>query len=101
MTIVWSPLAIERMKEIVRYIGRDRPETAEKWAISVFAEVERLERFPGSGRVVPELKRADIREIIFGNYRIIYRLDMDRVIILTVRHGKQLLTVNNIPADRQ
>ena len=37
--------------------------------------VNRLEKFPNSGRQVPEIKRQDIREIIKGNYRIIYKID--------------------------
>ena len=36
------------------------------------ARIERLSRFPQSGRLVPELRRADIREIIHGGYRVIY-----------------------------
>lgn len=45
---------------------------------------------PKSCRVVPELNRSDIREIIFGNYRVIYKVT-DDIHILTVRHGRQLL----------
>lgn len=44
------------------------------FTIKVFEAVDRLELFPESGRVVPELNRKEIREVIIGNYRIIYRI---------------------------
>ena len=53
--------------------------------------VERLRMFPYSGRVMPELRREDIRELLRGNYRIIYRLAEHRVEILTVYHSARLL----------
>lgn len=92
MKIIWSPLALERVKEIARYIAADNPRAARKWVEAVFQTVERLEGFPESGRAVPEVGRKDIREILHGHYRIIYRLEPGAVAILTVRHGRQLLT---------
>ena len=47
----------------------------------------RLIDFPQSGRIVPEIGDRSIREIILGNYRIIYRLRSEAVEILTVHHG--------------
>ncbi|MGM0539773.1 MAG: type II toxin-antitoxin system RelE/ParE family toxin [Thermodesulfobacteriota bacterium] len=38
------------------------------------AAVERLTSFPNSGRIVPEIRDPVIREIVFGSYRIIYRV---------------------------
>ena len=38
------------------------------------------------------MNRNDIQEILLGNYRIIYRLEKESILILTVRHGKQLLS---------
>ena len=61
-----------------------------------FSKVENLEFSPESGRVVPELKSPQFREIIFGNYRIIYRIEKDEISILTVRHGKQILPIEEI-----
>jgi plasmid stabilization system protein ParE len=51
----------------------------------------RLSDFPASGRVVPELGRADVREIIRGKYRVIYQLLEDRVRIVAVIHGARML----------
>ena len=96
MRIVWSPLAIERITEIADYIRCDNPEAAVKLVDIIFTKVERLAFFPESGRHVPEVSRADIREILHGDYRIIYRLDPKAVMILTVRHGKQRLPIGDL-----
>jgi len=96
--VVWSPLAVQRVNEHAEYVARDRPLAAEKWVDGVFAAVERLKRFPFSGREVEEVRRKDIREVIFGRYRIIYRAEAERVIILTVRHQRQLLDETELSA---
>ena len=98
MKITWSPLAIDRVAEIAQYISQDSPNSAKKWIESIFKVVGRLEQFPESGRVIPEIMQDDFREIIHGNYRIIYRLYCDNVSILTVRHGRQILPINEIKA---
>ena len=98
MKLIWSPLAIDRVAEIAQYIALDSPNSAQKWVDSIFQVVERLERFPKSGRVVPEIMQDDFREIIHGNYRIIYRLQSESVSILTVRHGRQILPIDEIKA---
>ena len=98
MKIIWSPLAIDRVTEIAQYIAQDSPNSAQKWVESTFQSVERLEKFPKSGRMVPEIMQDDFREILHGNYRIIYRLQNECVSILTVRHGRQILPVDEIRA---
>lgn len=77
------------MSEIVDYISRDRPEAARKWAEGVFDAVGQLERFPGQGRVVPEVGRPSIRELIYGEYRVIYKVQATAIGVLTVRHGRR------------
>jgi toxin ParE1/3/4 len=98
MRIIWSPLAVERAAEIAEYISRDNPTAAEKWIDTVFSKVEQLKSFPESGRIVPEINSKDFRELIYGNYRIIYRLEKIQVSILTIRHGKQILPLDEIQA---
>jgi len=96
--IIWSPLAIDRVSEIAEYIALDNPVAAEKWVDDIFDSVKRLKQFPNSGRIIPELQLEDFREIIFGNYRVIYRMEKNKVSILTVRHGKQVFPVDEILA---
>ena len=50
----------------------------------IIEAAESLDSLPGRGRVVPAASDDSIRELIFGSYRIIYRLDEERVLLLTV-----------------
>lgn len=98
MKIIWAPLAVEQLEEIADYIAYDKPLAAENWVNTIFETVENLSEFPESGRMVPELNRNDIREIIKGNYRIIYKVLSNEIHILTIRHGKRLLDEKVIEA---
>jgi plasmid stabilization system protein ParE len=84
--------------EIAGYIVQDNPDAAESWISTVFEKVEHLKKFPESGRVVPETDNMTIRELIYSNYRIIYRVEEKRLSVLTVRHGKQVLPLDEIKA---
>jgi toxin ParE1/3/4 len=96
MKVVWSPLALESVEEIADYIARDDVEAARIFLIDIFAAVGRLRNFPQSGRAVPEVNRPDIREIIFRKYRVIYRVARQQVWVLTVRHGKRRLPLEEV-----
>jgi plasmid stabilization system protein ParE len=96
MILRWSPLALKRVEEIALYIKKDNPQAARDWIASVFSRVALLPKFPDSGRIVPEVNRDDVRELLLGAYRIIYRRRNEEVAVLTVRHGKQLLPVEEI-----
>lgn len=98
MNIVWSPLAIDRASEIADYIALDNPSAAEKWIQKLFLKVEQLASSPQSGRAVTELGDQQFRELIYGNYRIIYRVEQKQVSIFTIRHGKQILPIEDILA---
>ena len=91
MKVLWSPLAIDRIAEIASYIAADNPNAAEKWIRKIFARTGQLSDFPQSGHHIAETPRKDIRELISGSYRIIYRVDIRQISILTVRNTKQLL----------
>ena len=96
MKIIWQPLALKRVNETIDLIARDRPLAAEKWAVGLFDLVERLQQSPKRGRVVPEVGREQIRELLYRNHRIIYRLDPDSASILTIRYGRRLLDLEEI-----
>lgn len=91
MKIIWSPLSIDRITEIARYIAIDNNRAANTWIEEIFNRVEQLQSFPRSGRIVPELNEDIIREIVYGNYRIIYRIEMEQISILTIRNIRQIL----------
>ncbi|HPE07866.1 MAG TPA: type II toxin-antitoxin system RelE/ParE family toxin [Smithellaceae bacterium] len=98
MKVIWSPLAIDRASEIAEYIALDKPTAADKWVATVFSKVEQLASSPEIGRVVPEIEDEQFRELIYGNYRIVYRIEKKQVSILTIRHGKQILPIKEILA---
>ena len=91
MKLIWSPLSIQRIQEISDYISADNISAANNWIDAVFEKVEILKSNPEIGRIVPEIGKSDIRELIFGNYRIIYLSSKKRIPILTIRHFKQIL----------
>ena len=96
MRIIWSPLAVDRASEIADYIAQDKPSAAEKWIDTVFSKVEQLKSSPEIGRIVREINDSHFRELIYGNYRIIYRIEIKQISILTIRHGRQILPINEI-----
>ena len=88
--IVWSPQAIVDVESIKAYISRDSKHYAALIVARLIVAVERLDAFPESGRVVPEFSDASIREVVWRNYRIVYRLVGSSVEIVTVFHGAML-----------
>ena len=69
---------------------------ASVFAHRAFRATDRLTDHPRSGRVVPELGKDLVREVILGNYRIIYRLLSDEVQVLTIHHGARLLDAESL-----
>ncbi len=98
MKIIWSPLSVDRASEVADYIAIDKRSAAKKWINTVFSKVEQLESSPEIDRIVPEINNTQFREIIYGNYRIICRIEKKQISILTIRHGKQILPINEILA---
>jgi toxin ParE1/3/4 len=91
MKLVWSPLAVERALEAKAYIAADNPRAADKWASGLVNAVSRLKRHPKLGPVVPEVGLEEYRQIVYGNYRVVYRISAGTIFILTVRHFSRLL----------
>ncbi len=96
MKVVWSPLAFDGASEIAKYIALDKPSAADRWIQEIFSKTEQLKSSPEIGRMVPEISDLRFRELIYGNYRIIYRIEPKQISILTIRHGKQILPIDEI-----
>ena len=92
----WTPQALDDLEAICLFIARDAPRIGAMFAHRAFRATDRLVDYPRSGGIVPELDIANIRQIILGNYRLIYRIREDQVEILTVHHGARLLDVGKI-----
>lgn len=96
--VKWTKRALQDLEEIAEYIAKDSPFYAELTIQKLFAKPSILKKFPQIGREVPEFEIKSIRELISGNYRIIYRIVNSRKIdILSVFHTARLLT--DIPED--
>jgi len=89
--VVWVPSALDDLNKIREYIARDSAHYANKFTEGVFDATERLTVFPKSGRIVPEYRNPNIREVGYGSYRIIYELVDSGVFVVAVVHGRRLL----------
>ena len=99
MRIAGTDHALDRVEETALHIAADDPTAALRWTDEMFAAVKRLSELPHSGRLVPELKGPHVRELIYGAYRVFYRVD-EVVVIRTVRHASQLIHEDEVAEGR-
>lgn len=85
--IIWAPSALEDMESIAQYIARDSVDQSSLFVTRIIEMVDQLEQFPQSGRVIPEMNDECCREIIYGAYRIMYRIADKEIWITGVIHG--------------
>lgn len=88
----WTKFALENISDIADFISKDSVSYAELFVRKIFEKVIILEEFPNSGRIVPEFENSQIRELIFGSYRIVYKLYDIKIDIVTVHHSARLLS---------
>jgi plasmid stabilization system protein ParE len=79
--------AVSDLDSIREYIARDSEVYADSVLSEIFDAVDQLTAYAESGRVVPELNEKQTRELIAGNYRVMYDIRADIIRILTVLHG--------------
>jgi toxin ParE1/3/4 len=87
----WTLQAADDVEAIAAFIATDSTTYAQLFVLNVMQGVDRISRFPRVGRMVPEFGQAILRELILGNYRLVYRIRKDVVEILTVFHGARRL----------
>jgi addiction module RelE/StbE family toxin len=90
--VVWTQFALDDLKAIHEYISKDSKVYADRFIEKVIRRVDQLEQFPQSGRVVPEFDSETLKELIEGNYRIVYKTTTDYVAIIRVHHSSQNLS---------
>lgn len=93
--VEWSDPAHDDLDDLVRYISKDSNHYARLFAEKILLAARRLRDFPESGRAIPEAEDDTLREIIVQGYRVMYRLEQDRVLVLTVMHGSRALSGQN------
>ena len=88
-TIRWTLGARQDFKELVTYVAQDSSVYAAILAERILEAVERLEKFPKLGRIVPEYADSSLRELIVGNYRLVYRLRAQRIGLVAIAHASR------------
>ena len=96
MKLVWSFIAAGNLIENNRYIARDNPDAARDLIKNIYEAGNRIKEYPEKGRVVPEFRKNNTREVFCRGYRIIYKIEGKRITILTVRHMRQHIVKETI-----
>lgn len=96
MRVLWTQESLLRLDQIERYIARNNPERSVRFIEMLMQKGESIADNPDKGRVVPEYGDARVRELIVGNYRMVYRKKQNHIEILTVFEGHRLLRKEEI-----
>jgi toxin ParE1/3/4 len=92
--LVWSPRSVNDLRETCEYLARSSDRYARFFAQHVVSLVESIPEQPRLGAMVPEYDRDDLRERLFHNYRIVYRLRGNDVEVVSITHGARRLPAN-------
>ena len=87
--ITWTNKAIKDLRSISDFISIDSKLYATRFIYRLINRADQLIDFPESGRVVPEKEDPTIRELIEGTYRIFYKFQKNKVIILRIHHSSK------------
>ena len=93
MKVLWTELALGDLKNIHEYISKDSKSYADKFIDKIIGRVDQLEAFPKSRRKVPEFDSEIIRELIEGNYRIVYKINAGHIGIARIHHAARQLRI--------
>ena len=87
--VIIAPSAEADLEDIVRYIARHHQDAAARMGYALIARAEGLAAFPEMGRIVPEFRRPELREVIHRTFRVIYRVNKAGEVVEIVRfwHG--------------
>ena len=93
----WTQRAAKDLIAIGDYIASDDPGAARRFVERLRRRARDAARTPLAGRQVPELRRDDVREVLLGSYRIVYRVARGGIEVLTVFEGHRLLPTGVVP----
>ena len=100
MKVRWTRKAVSHLDAIHDYIAADSPYYALQTIARIVSRDTQIAQFPASGKRVPETNDANLREVIEGNYRVIYRFDDTECIVIAVIHTARLLNQGDLsPAE--
>lgn len=90
--INWTKQAVSDLQSIAEYISKDSKFYAKREILKIRNATNLLKTFPLSGKIITEITKTDFREIIQGNYRIIYKIiSKQRIDIITIHHAARSL----------
>lgn len=84
--IIWKDEAKEDLRDILHYLSRTSSVYVDNWSSDLTKKLSLLESFPEIGRKVPEKELSHLREVLIGNYRLLYIYLHDLITIIAVRH---------------
>jgi plasmid stabilization system protein ParE len=85
--VIWSPSALDDIDAIAEFIARDSIYHASLFIDRLLEASDHLKLHPQAGRVIPEIGNQFCREVIYGSYRIMYRIERNKVWITSVVHA--------------
>ena len=92
-TLAWTPRALADLARLHRFLAERNPGAARRAVRAIREGLRLLEIYPEAGRPMEGMK-PEFRErwIAFGDsgYLALYRLDGPRVVVLAMRHGREL-----------
>jgi plasmid stabilization system protein ParE len=91
MKVAWTDAARAQLQSIHDYVAADSASYAKRLVERIIRRSEQLANYPESGAVVLEYGSPEIREVLEGSYRLIYRLRSHRVDVVAIVHGARLL----------
>jgi toxin ParE1/3/4 len=89
--LIWSPRSLKDLEIIFDYIKPDSLENARNFIEQLIEVTLTVTEFPFAGRAVPEFKESRYREKLYKNYRIIYRVDIELIEVVTILHQSRRL----------
>ena len=90
MRVRFTPFGRKQFLDVIAHIVRDNPAAARRFKQRAEIVLRRLERFPESGRLLPEFPDLPYREEIVAQHRFFYRVAGKTVWVVAVWHGAQL-----------
>ena len=100
MKLQWTETAQKDLLAIRRYISGDKPAAAKRWVDHLKVRAREVIHAPYAGRMVPEFSRDDLREVIEGNYRIVYLVRKDSLTILTIFESHRRFPSESLPSSQ-
>lgn len=87
--IIWTEEALDNIERIAEFIEQDSQYYSAAFINKIFTKAETLKTLYKRGRIVPEVLDENMREIFVNEYRLMYRIEKDEIIILTAIHGRR------------